>query len=594
MRFNHTFADRHKFGVINTDDDASDSNLDDRVEQNSGYVPRLVNLNYAPAALHAFAAGQELIPQADYPSISSKFIATKSAVSFSTAEGFSNENGDKVTGAVYSPPDNGLAMGDNGYIISVVNDTIGWTPNFSTKMQFEAFSQFFPASLVGNMIFTDPQVLYDASHGKFIVTEELYGKSTDSNILIAVSHDAQPTGDPKDWDFFSINSQYRFNGKPTAADYPQSDIDGVNLFISSDHFGGSAYLGSVITKISLSEIEHGPAESIDYSQISASTPIRETLDVAGNPGKGAFFVGYDGYSENGVDEYVTIGYYDDGKELQRTTFSSVPVGNIDNLKVKTLVAVEPNGDLLDASDRRINDVKVIGNDLFAVTEVVPPDSPNNLPNVHWFDFDISNPRDPFLKAEGDLPGTLIGAGVTTFNGSIIGDARGDLLLNFTATGPSLPPGDFFAIHRSTDSTDPTEPTKFWEKPIQYASSSKSYSDGGKISRWGDYSSAVVDPTQPHAFLISNEYAFDESHWGTSIADVSLDNSIKPAPADMVLASTAITPTTGGFVDESVALLTQFAAAGLEVVSANGSGGYTASPTSETIFGEASLLTQPTT
>ena len=32
-----------------------------------------------------------------------------------------------------------------------------------------------------------------------------------------------------------------------------------------------------------------------------------------------------------------------------------------------------------------------------------------------------------------------------------------------------------------------------------------YSDGATISRWGDYSSAVVDPTHP-AFLVSNEYA----------------------------------------------------------------------------------------
>ena len=99
----------------------------------------------------------------------------------------------------------------------------------------------------------------------------------------------------------------------------------------------------------------------------------------------------------------------------------------------------------------------------------------------------------------------------------------------------------------------------------------------------------MDPTHPHTFLISNEYAFDESHWGTSIADVSLDNSIKPAPADMVLATN-----TSGFVDEFVALFTQFAAAGLEGGSDNGSGGYTASPTSETIFGVASLLTKPTT
>ena len=160
-------------------------------------------------------------------------------------------------------------------------------------------------------------------------------------------------------------------------------------------------------------------------EIQASTPIKETLDVAGNPGKGAFFVGYDGYSKNGVDEYVTIGYYDE-KSKQTPFFTPREVGDIDNLGVTTLVAIEPNGDLLDASDRRINDVKVIGNDLFAVTEVVPPDLANSLPNVHWFDFDISNPTDPVLKAQGDVPGSVFGEGaaITTFNGSIAGDWRG--------------------------------------------------------------------------------------------------------------------------------------------------------------------------
>ena len=202
MRFNHPFADRHKSGVINTDDDASDSNLDDRVEQNSGYVPRLVNLNYAPTALHAFAAGQEPIPQADYPSISSNFIATTSAESPPTMEGFSNVNTD-LAPVPFSPPDTGLAISGGGYIISVVNDIIGWTPNFSTPMQFEAFSQFFSSVAGAQTFFFDPQVLYDASNGgRFIVTEDSY--STQSNILIAVSHDAflisnEYAVDPSHW-----------------------------------------------------------------------------------------------------------------------------------------------------------------------------------------------------------------------------------------------------------------------------------------------------------------------------------------------------------------------------------------------------------
>ncbi len=62
--------------------------------------------------------------------------------------------------------------------------------------------------------------------------------------------------------------------------------------------------------------------------------------------------------------------------------------------------------------------------------------------------------------------------------------------------------------------------KSWEIH-QYATSRESYSDGGEISRWGDYSSAVVDPTHPHAFLVSNEYAVNALHWGTKIADLWL-------------------------------------------------------------------------
>jgi len=262
--------------------------------------------------------------------------------------------------------------------------------------------------------------------------------------------------------------------------------------------------------IPLSSIENSAAGSISYSQFVPNTPIKETLDVAGYDEKGAFFVGYDGFSQAG-HEFVTIGYYNDS--TAQTTFSIVDVGDIDNLGVDPLVATQPNGHLLDANDRRITDVKVIGNDLFAVTEVVPPNSPSSVPNVHWFDFDITNPSKPILKAQGDLPGTLVGAGagVTTFNGSITGDSK-YLVLNFTATGPSLNPSDYFAV--STDAGHS------WETH-QYATSPTSYSDGSKISRWGDYSSAVVDPTHNHAFLISNEYAVDASHWGTKIADLLL-------------------------------------------------------------------------
>jgi len=93
-----------------------------------------------------------------------------------------------------------------------------------------------------------------------------------------------------------------------------------------------------------------------------------------------------------------------------------------------------------------------------------------------------------------------------------------MILNFTASGPNLKPADFYIIHKYSDSTSESA---FWEMgtPTQYATSGDSYSDGSKLSRWGDYSSAIADPNHPNGFYISNEYAVDAGHWGTATAQV---------------------------------------------------------------------------
>ena len=102
--------------------------------------------------------------------------------------------------------------------------------------------------------------------------------------------------------------------------------------------------------------------------------------------------------------------------------------------------------------------------------------------------------------------------MSTLNGCITGDDD-YLVLNFSATGQTLNPSAYFAVSDNGGLS--------WETH-QYATSEMPYSDGSEVSRWGDYSSAVVDPTHEHAFLFSNEYAIDtSSHWGTIIGDLIL-------------------------------------------------------------------------
>ena len=461
--------------------------------------------------------------------------------------GFNNVDGDLDTGAVYAVPDNGIAIGglthNTHYVVSVVNDTIGWVEladlaptnpeSTESNMEFTPFSSghkvekgdgFFPPDLWKGMEFSDPQVVYDADANKFIVTEMLYKhNSTKSKIAIAVSHDADPNDG---WEYFYINTQTEnpINDKLTAADYPQADISGEYLYITSDQFSKKSYYGSLVSIVSLSSIYQDinePFKEItdsDLHQFWPKTTFKQTLDVAadigsaiGDDGSGAFFVGYDGQSEGGNEgnEYVTIAYYDE--DTANTTVWKINVNNIDNTSLNPLVATEPEGYALDAGDRRITDAKVIDGHLFAVTEVASgtPENPNV--HVHWFEFAIGQDGTPSLYQQGDILGTDIlptGSGVSTLNGSITGDSD-YLVLNFTATGPELYPSAYYAVSNDGGVS--------WTVN-QYASSDGPYSDGSDVSRWGDYSSAVVDPTQEHALVISNEYGIDtSSHWGTVIA-----------------------------------------------------------------------------
>lgn len=452
-------------------------------------------------------------------------IATSPTVlTYAAGDGFSNINGDLVTHAVFSPPDNALAVsvvGTQKYYVSMVNDTMGMGTSLSPNtMQFQAFSQFFPANLVNGLYFTDPQVVYDAAHGKFVAVEETYkSSSTVSNMLYAVSHDANPFDG---WDFFSLNMQVSIAGKKTGMDYPQLDTDGLNYFVTTDQYSGNTEIAPLVTVGSLASIESGATgASPPVRQFVPQTPMTMPLDVAALPGKGAFLVGYSGYSQ-GTHQYVTIDYYADATNT--TTSGVYDVGAIDTTSVKTLVASEPNGHVLDASDRRVNDAKVIGSDLYVVTETVPKTA-GAQPTVTVFDFSLLNgqgavdPTKPHLVNTWTVPGSVLGQGVTTMYGSISGDVlpngSRELVLNFVASGPSLTPSDYVLVHKATDTT----PGAFWEAPLQYGTSPTSYSDGSKISRWGDYSSATLAAT--HDVVVSNEYAVDSGHWGTKIADIWL-------------------------------------------------------------------------
>jgi hypothetical protein len=145
---------------------------------------------------------------------------------------------------------------------------------------------------------------------------------------------------------------------------------------------------------------------------------------------------------------------------------------------------------------------------------------------------------PTLVAQGDVSGAAIGANVATFNGSIAVDTAGDVIINFTASSPNMFPSDYYVFQGAADTS--------FSAPVLYQASTQFFDsgNGSATQRWGNNSSAVVDPNNPHSFWLSNEYVAN-GWWQTSVAQISIQTA--PEAPTLAIGNPSLTVTAGGSV-----------------------------------------------
>ena len=439
--------------------------------------------------------------------------------------------------AGWVPPDNALAVGPAN-VVTVENSAIEFSSLSGAVQNLQTLSSFF-APLGAYTFIYDPHVFYDSVNGRYVVVvDELNSTSTQSNLLVAVSVDSNPADG---WHFQAINATQVVGGVTTWADYPMVAVDGKNVYISTNQFDLKGNYVENIT-YTLNDFTgtsggiYGGGNSnvtvnLNYGQNNAFT-----YQVAAGAGVGAFYVSYLGDALSVQAYSSTTNSY--------SAWNTVSLGTIDVGSGNYTVAEMGSATPLDGGDFRIPSAKYYNGFLYGVMEVVPPGS--TLPDVHWFNFDVSNPNNVTLVAQGDISGSAIGANVTTFNPSIAIDGNGDVLINFTASGPNMYPADYYAIHLSTD------PTNSFSAPALYQSSSGPYTyhlaayGGGNVFRWGDYSSAIADPNNPGAFWISNEFSAGSQNWATVVADVVVPGSV-PGPGSTGSPSNSAPSSSAGLV-----------------------------------------------
>jgi hypothetical protein len=456
------------------------------------------------------------------------------------------------------PPHNGLAVGPNN-IVMVEGSRIEWTNLIGGLPTVQSTYSFFSSlSPTGGLY--DQRAIYDSVNQRYVVIMQ-YGASGASDIDIAVSKDSNPNDG---WYFSQLNTSLTIKGQLTGSDRPMLSGDGTNLYITAAQFNvnASGYVGTESWVIGDTTgqgggLYNGGTLTVNANQLMPANQGVFTVAAGGN-GKTYYTSDY----SSGGQVLLALQTYDNATN----TFGPITTLSLGNIDQGGAYTVQQKGTnrLLDAVDNRIANTTYANGFLYGVSELKPIGS--SVPLVHWFKVDVSNPNNPTLVAQGDISGASIGTNVATFNSSIAVDAAGDVIINFTASGPNNYPSDYYVFQGATD------PTGAFSAPNLYQASTGFFDsgDGSSVQRWGLNSSTTVDPNNPNSFWLSNEYVAN-GWWQTSVAQVAIQSLAAngPAVASIVASGSGITNGAGDLnAGKAVTLTVNFSAA----VTVNTTGG----------------------
>ena len=432
--------------------------------------------------------------------------------------GPTDSNNATLNGYYAMPPDNALAVSATDVLMAEnnvieINDRTG-----KILLSPESTSTFFGSIAVGYSL-TDPRALVDPLSGKFIVTSDALtvngsGAVTGSAVVYAISTTTDPVSGG--WTFGRVNTTPTIGGQATWGDQPTIASNGTDLYVTSAQFGVSTgqYVDNYVTIIPLSG---ATPTAINVGSTADYRPVAVT--------GGDYLIGYTG---NGLS------ILSDPNGTNSYTPSSISLGSIDVGNGSYAAPQLGSSVLLDAGFNDVASAVFANGDLYAVFEVVPPGGAQ--PDVHWVQVDAASDK---LVAQGDIAGP---SGAVAFNPSIAVDANGDVLVNYTVSSSAMDPGAYASVMPAGSSS--------FLPAVQYGSSvapeKATFGVTNNVIRWGDYSSAVVDPAAANSFVVSNEIVpskesiFNNAPWGTVTATITLS----PGTSAAVVASNSTTTDQG--------------------------------------------------
>ena len=460
------------------------------------------------------------------------------------------------------PPDENLSVGINTtggspqtQVVQTVNTAFTiYTPSGSGVANGYLSGLFanLTNSLCSSVDGGDPIVLFDKLDGRWIISQLAYDSTfTDNHLCLAISQTSDAGG---------VYDAYDFPFGSNLPDYPKLAIWPDGIYFSANIYASNGttqqFTGAQACSFPRSYVTSPPPSgNISFSCSPANDAgIYNILpaDLENPPGTASLPSGHDYYLQ-----YVDNLGPGSGNVLRLYQFDPAAgsLNTVSNLTVNdfhdacgggTCIPQEGTTQLLDSlGDRLMYRLSYRVYDTYSqivANHSVQINSSDNQTGIRWYAL-RSDQGGPFYV---DKESTFSpDASTYRWMGSIAQNKHGDLGLEYSTSGVTSVPGiSVTGVLNGTDSGMELGQSV-------YNGSDRSYQ--GTYSRWGDYSSISVDPTDDCSFWYTNEYvktpvlSFDFL-WNTIIGKFSVGDcsgSTSSTFSFSVVAPSSQTTTPGG-------------------------------------------------
>jgi hypothetical protein len=392
---------------------------------------------------------------------------------------------------------------------------------------------------------SDPHVRFDRLSGRWFVTAIDASVDVNNRILIAVSTGPTITGH-NSFHYFSFR-QDQVGPTPNAdtgkfADFDTLGVDKFALYIGAVMIGGTedTSSGFVINKANLL---HDTLTVTPFRQLGTASGGIDVPQGVNNDDPAAtegYFIGVDSAA------------YGKLNMIRISNPGGVPTAS-QNLSVTVPATTFPIGQLQQAPGGGAAPVRLdpVGDRLFAaaihrdkLTGTVSLWTAHNIEVNERGEGAVGGGRNGARWYQiGNLTGapTLLQSG-TLFDPfgaprgyifpSVAMNGQGNMVIASTTAGFNATPGVAYAEHLASDPLGSTEVPTFIPLPTATYKGGVMPSEGGlaNVTRWGDYSQTVVDPSDDMTMWTFQEYSMEDGTWGMLCAQIRAPGSARPASA----------------------------------------------------------------